>query len=263
MANKKLSRIEKRRKLEALFDRGHYVRFNSDAEGRPVINPETESDTDMLIWVAPPSPLQREMAIREAQASRARVMVDARGNEHSDQWLTVHGFIKGLTVDQLIEYLVTLDDNEYFAAARREVLTWDEWEDFNALRDAMRQYEQAGSPVGDPEWESLINRDKEFGKQVGERAAEIRADAVDGYKHMPRGKLEDAALDKRIEQAGTSAFLASYEEYMLFYACRDDESHSDLYFEEPEEIKALPPEVQESLNDELRTFITEVGEAKN
>lgn len=264
MATKsKLSRIEKRKRLEALFDRGAYVRFNADSDGRPIVDPEVESESDMKIWVGPPSPLQREMAVREAQANRARMMIEARNNTDSTAWLTIRSFIAQLGTDDLIEYVLDLDEGEYISQARRDILLQKEWEDFNQLRDAMRQYEEAGSPVGDPEWEPLLERDREFGKQVNDRADEIRDDAKEGYKLMPRVKIEEKAIDKRIEQAGSAAFVNAYEEWMLFYACRDDEDHSVQYFDGKDEIKALPQPVQDALALKLAGFITDASEAKN
>lgn len=259
----KLSRIEKRKRLDALFDRGAYVRFNSDADGRPVIEPETHDESDMLIWVAPPSPFQREMAVREAQASRARTMIDARDNEDSTTWVTIHNYIRQLTTNVLIDYVLDLDDTEYLTQARRDVLQQKDWEDFNALRDAMRAYEEAGSPVGDPEWESLLERDRKFGQQVLERAEEVKDDARAGYLHMPRGKVEEIALEKRIEQAGSAAFMSAYQEWLRFYACRDDEDHLALYFDAPDDIKKLPQPVQDALSAKLGEFITDSAEAKN
>lgn len=264
MATKsKLSRIQKRERLEKLFDRGAYVRVNADTDGRPVVNPDNQSESDMLFWVAPPSPLQREMAVREAQAMRARMMIEARNNPDSPSWSTVRAFIASLSNDDLIEYVLDLDEGDYLSQARREVLQQEEWDDFNALRDSMRQYEEAGSPVGDPEWEPLLKRDEDFGRQVNERADEIRDDARDGYKHMPRSKVEEKAVDKRIEQAGSAAFVGAYEEWMLFYSVRDDEDHSVLYFEAKDEIKSLPQEVQEGLAEKLASFIQDASEAKN
>lgn len=259
----KLSRIEKRRRLEDLFDRGAYITFNRDSDGRPIVNPTVSSDSDMKIWVAPPSPLQREMAVREAQASRARVMIEARKDENSTTWLTIRAFIANLKTDALIEYVLDLDTNEFLSDARRDVLKQPEWEDFNALRDAMRQFEEAGSPEDDEEWKPILSRDIEFGRQVNDRAEEIRSDARDGYKHMPRPKIEEKAIDKRVDQAGSAAFVSAYEEWMLFYAVRDDEDHSTLYFEDRNDVKSLPQPVQQALGDKLNDFIVDASEAKN
>lgn len=259
---KQLTRLQKRKKLEALFDRGGYVRFNRDADGRPLINPEP-SDTDMLIWVGPPSPFQREMAVREAQAHRARVMLEARDDADSAAWVTIRSFIRSLNIDGLVDYILELDDQDFYTQARRDILQQKEWEDVNALRDAIRQYEEAGSPQGDPEWEPVLQRDREFTRQVIERAEELRDDARAGYLHMPRAELETKASEKRVEQAGSAAFMTSYEEWMMFYACRDDEDHSELYFESKDDVKKLPLTVQGALAEKLGEFIADAGEAKN
>lgn len=261
--NKQQARIQKRRRLEALFDRGEYVRFNSDSDGHPIVNPETEDKSDMKIWVGPPSPLQREMAVREAQAARARTMINARDKEDSEEWLAVRGFLQGVAHERLVDYVLDIDDNEFITQARRDILKQKQWDDFNEFRDAMRQYEEAGAPEDDPEWNTLLERDNEFGRQVLTRADEIKDGAREGYKLMPRVKLEEKALDKRIEQAGSASFLTEYEDWMVFYACRDDEDHSELYFEHPKDIKALPEPVQEALVATLRKYITEASEAKN
>lgn len=259
---KSLTRIEKRKRLETLFDRGSYVRFNADDEARPVVNPSEENESDVLIWVCPPSPLQREMAVREAQAGRALVMIDARDKDGSPQWLTVRGFVHGLKVDSLIDYVLDLDETEHLSQARRDVLVQKEWDDFNALRDAMRQYDEADNKDAD-EWKPLVARDLLFGEQVEKRLGEVREDARDGYRLMPRGKIEEKAIDKRIEQAGSAAFMGLYEEWMLFYSLRDDEDHQELYFEKVDEVKSLPAEVQVALAEKLATYISDLGEAKN
>lgn len=259
----KLTRIEKRRRLDALFDRGGYVRLGKADDQKFTIDPEVESEDDLLIWVGPPSPLQREMAVREAQAGRARLMVDARSNENSTEWITIRGFIAELSREPLIDYILDLDETEFLSQGRRDVLMQKEWEDFNSLRDAMRQYEEAGSPQDDPEWKSLLERDRAFGEQVTERAVEHRADASAGYALMPREQLEEKAIEKRIEQAGSAAFMTKYEEWMLFYSCRDDVDHKLLYFDTPDDVKSLPDEVQVAFGTKLAAFIADAAEAKN
>ena len=258
----KLTRIEKRKKLEALFDKGAYVWFTGD-EGSVIIHTEDEAtDEDMAIWVRPCSPLQREMVVRESQAARARAVVAAR-DERSIEWVTVRGYIAGLSFDALVDYVLELDDSDRLSEARRDVLKEKEWEDFNQLRDAMRQYEDAGSPVDDPEWQPLLDRDTAFGSQVNARADELRESAYEAHKLMPRARLEERAIDKRIDQAGTGQFVDSYEIWTLFYSCRDDEDHLSLFFDDIAEMRSQPEELLQALRDKLASFITEAGEAKN
>lgn len=263
MSKDKFAHIPKRKKFEALFDRGGYVRFNRDSEGRPLIDPEMVSDDDMRIFVGPPSPLQREMAVREAQATRARVMLEARDDEDSTTYVTIRNYIRGMKRDALIDYILDLDENEHYTQARRDVLQQKDWEDFNAFRDAMRQWEEAGSPLDSEEWKPLLDRDAKFGRDIEGRASEIRADAHTGYMHMAVGLVQEKAIEKRIDQIGSAAFMVAYEEWILFYSCRDDEDHLELYFEKPEDIKRLPEKVQAALATKAREFVTDVSEAKN
>lgn len=264
MATKaKLTRIEKRKKLEALFDRGAYVYFNAEPDGTVVVRKDGEEQPeDMRIWVRPASPLQREMVVREAQAARARAMVTAR-DEDSREWITIRGFIAALTMDGLVEYVMDLDEATRLSEARRDVLKEKEWEDFNALRDAMRQFEESGAERDDPEWASLMKRDQAFGDQVADRADELRADAREAFKLMPRPDLEKRAFEKRLDQAGSAAFMDSYETWMLYYACRDDDDHLVQYFDDPDDLKSAPQELQDGLSNRLARFITDAGEAKN
>ena len=264
MSRNKLTRIEKRRRLEALFDRGSYVYFTAGPDGVPIIR-ESEAEAqpdDMKIWVCPANPLQREQVVREAQAARARTLVASKDTE-SKEWINVRAFVAQLSMDGLVDYVIDLDESDRLSEARRDVLKEPEWEDFNALRDAMRQFQEAGAPKDDPEWQPLMKRDEEFGRQVTERARELRESANEAMKLMPRSELEKCAYEKRADQAGTAAFMDAYELWMLFYACRDDEDHNELYFEDTEDMRRQPQELQDALSDKLATFVTDSGEAKN
>jgi hypothetical protein len=256
----KLTSIQKRKRLSALFERGGYVRFNSNG----VLPPDAEeTDEDVKVWVGPPSPFQREMAIREAQAARSRAMLEARNKEDSSQYVNARAFLSGLTNEDLADYVIDLDEAERMSRARRQVLMKKEWEDFNSLRDAMRQFEEAGSPQDDPDWALLMKRDQEFGEQVLAEAQVLRDGDRQGYALMPREPLEKKALEKRIDQAASAVFMKNYEDWMLYYACRDDEDHSVLFFEDVNDLKSMPDEVQTALSESLALYINEAAEAKN
>lgn len=264
MSKNKLTRIEKRKKLEALFNKGDYVHFSADDQGNPIIRESAEmaKPDDLKIWIRPADPLQREMVVREAQAARARVLVASKDSD-SSEWIQVHAFVSQLSQEGLIEYVIDLDENDRLSEARRDVLKEKEWEDFNSLRDAMRQYEEAGSPEDDPVWKPLLKRDEAFSQQVTTRARELRDNAREAMKLMPRAELEKRAFDKRADQAGTAAFMDAYELWMLYYACRDDDDHNELYFESPQEMRGQPQELQDALSNRLARFVVDAGEAKN
>ena len=256
----KLTSIQKRKRLEALYARGESICFGPDGVKPKDAEPAEE---DIQVWVGPPSPLQREMAIREATAARNRAVLAAKRNEADSFIVNASVFVAALDDMTLVEYILDLDDAERLTRARREVLLQKEWEDFNALRDAMRQFEEAGSPTDDPEWAPLLERDTQFGAAVDQEYEKLREGDREGTKLIPRSEQEKRAIDKRVEQQGSALFLKTYEDNMLWYACRDDDDHSVLFFESVQDLRSMPEEVQEALSDALATYVNEAAEAKN
>lgn len=255
----KTATIQKRKKFAALFERGRLVHFTPEGE---VPKPTPDS---VSIWVGPPNPLQREQAIRDAQAARSRAVLSARRQEEGSEYVTARAFVEGLTVEALIDYVIMMEEPETLSEARREVLSESEWEDFNSLRDSMREYEEAGLPSVDdaPEWGPLLEKDRRFGAQVEKEADRLRDVRRDGYKMLPRAELEKKIIDRRVDQAGSAEFMVAYDASMLFFGCRDDEHHDELFFEHPRELQSLPQEIQDAIKAAYDEFVTEAGEAKN
>lgn len=250
--------IEKRRRLSELFVDGEEVRFNKNGVvGED--NPRT--DVDVAIWVQPADPLQREEAVRAGQAARTRTMLAAK-DEETDQGLEATGFIADLDREQVMDYIINADSREFRSRAIREVLADEEWSDFTALQDSMREWEVQGEPEG-PEWEALLKKDQEYGIAVRERIQQILDDTRDGLKLLGEEELRKRARKKYIDAQGNQAFMEAYEVNMLFFSCRDDEDHSQLFFEEPKELQRQPEFVQIALANTLATYIQDPGEAKN
>jgi hypothetical protein len=171
------------------------------------------------------------MAVREAQAVRARAMLAVRKESESEEYLSSASFIASMDDEAIVNYLVNFGDAERLSEARRTVLSRSEWDDFNALRDSMQQFEEAGSPYDDPEWEFLLKRDRQFGEALDEVVKELTEAAREGFKLLGRAELEKRSLDRRIEAVGSAAFMKQYEDCMLFYACRTPEDHTELFFD--------------------------------
>lgn len=252
----KTANIQKRKRLQALFERGRLVHF--DANG---VVPEPVPE-GMSVWVGPPSPLQREQAIREASAARSRAILHARGEDDGSEINQTKAMLTAFTEEGVREFLIVSEETTRLQEARRRVLAEDEWEDFNALRDAMRQYEEAGYPETD-EWVPLLARDRKFGEDIQKVADELRETDMDVLKMLPRVELEKRIIDRAVEQAGSASFMQAYDRNMLWFAVRDDAEHDVLFFENPEEIISLPQPVQDAIRVAYDEFITEAGEAKN
>lgn len=254
----KTANITKRRRLAALFERGRLVHFDSSGEV-----PEP-TDTSLSVWVGPPNPLQREQALREAQATRSRTILRARDDsDEGSEANAARGMLASLEDEGAIDVLQMMDEQNTLAEARRRVLGEKEWDDFNALRDGMRQWEEAGQPEDDPEWAPLLEKDRLFGEQVSKVAEELRTSEAEGLKLLGRHEVEKRIIDRTIERVGSTAFVAAYETWMLYYAIRDDEDHNLLFFEHPDELKELPDKIQEALQAVYDEFLTDPSEIKN
>ena len=275
--NAQKTNIQKRRRLSELYARGAEARFNegggaafheskTDDEGEPLRIAGSEdfvrTDDDLVIWVRPPSPLQRDQALRESQAARSRALLTARRDDDSADAAITKAFIAEMEDGTLIDYVLSASEQERREQAQREVLAEDEWKDFASLQDAMRQWDEAGNPRTD-EWKPLIDKDVEFGRQISKATKEIREADRESFKMMGRGNLERKAFEKRIELIGSQAFVQEYERQMIFYACRDDEDHDLLFFEDVDDLSQQDELVQEVLSDTLATFIEDPAEAKN
>jgi hypothetical protein len=120
----------------------------------------THRDDDSLIWVSPPSPLQREMAVREAQASRARAMLEGR-REGAESISTsiARSFLVNLERTLVTDYVLEIDETDRMTRARRDVLAEKEWEDFNSLRDCHAAVRRGWGAPTTTQSGSLLDRD--------------------------------------------------------------------------------------------------------
>lgn len=258
MASKKKTNIEKRRRLAALYERGTDVRFNEDGV---VEDEEDRSDDDVVLWVQPPNSLQREQAMRAAQSAKTRVNLAVK-DEDSDAYLEAALMAHNLDADGKRNYLLEAQMGDFRQRAIRDVLADDEWSDFSTLQDSMREWEEAGFPE-DGEWASVKKRDEEYGKQVQARIKEIMEATRESLKILSDAELEEKVITRYGEALSNQAFMEAYEYHMLYFACRDDENHKQLFFEDVEDMRSMPEFVVQSLADELSEFIKDPREAKN
>jgi hypothetical protein len=274
-----MANIKARRALDDLFSEGVEVRFGKDPEtNKPKgwIGPFLDSQGDrkpcppdqINVWVRPADPLQREMAMREANAKRARAMVKAKRDEDSEEHLTIMAFLSDMDDETLIDYVVIGDTAKRRADAEREILALEEWKEMDSYQDAMRQFEKMTDEqlANSEEWEALLELDKKFGDQILEREKELSDAQRDVLRIMLNGnraEVERKALERRAEMTGTQAFINEYELQMLFYSLRDYDDSTQLFFESPEQLQRQHEKFRDIVSEALLPFISEAGEAKN
>lgn len=266
-----MANIKARRKLSDLYQRGVEVRFGPDG-GK--IGPFKDSETgkevpvsedEVAMWVQPPSPLQREMALRDSQGARARSLVRAKREEDSEEYLTAMAFLADMSDETLIDYVLLSDADERRSDATREVLGEKEWENITELQEAMRQFDEMDPKEleDNPEYDALMELDRKFGQQVAEREREILDAAREVLQMQGRAAAERKALAKRAEMIGSQVFMAEYERQMLFYSVRDADDHGVLFFESAKELAGQDEEILNTLRRASSMFISDAGEAKN
>jgi hypothetical protein len=277
--------IEARRKLSDLYARGAAMRFGPDPaqsgedfpeviykiapKGNKGQFPDDEPCPEdwIEIWVQPPSPDQRDMALRDAQAARARAILNTKRDEKSEEHLTSKAFLAEMSLPTLVDYVLMTKVEERHSEAIRDVLADDQWKDFSELQDAMRQFDEAladnPDAADDPEWAGLLARDEEYGAQVIARENELIEAGRESYAMLPREELERRALDQRGELVGSQRFMNEYELQMMFYAIRDPESHGELFFETARELAKEDEDFRAAAGAALSPFISDGGQAKN
>ena len=256
--------LKARRKLSALYERGAELRFgpNGPIEG-PFDGPP--SDDVVAMWVGPPSPLQREMALRDAQASRAKALLRMRTDNDSEERLTGLAFLSEMSMDTLIDYILQHDSEDRRGEAVRDVLRQDDWKDITSLQEAFRPYDEGelDPDPEDPDYRALMDADKKYGDQVDDRLKELTEASRYALQMLSRGELERRALEKRGDLIASQAFMAEYERQMLFYAVREADDHGVLFFESARELAGQDDAVQTAIARTLQAFVNEVPEAKN
>ena len=264
-----MANIAARKKLSALYARGIAVRFGADGPryGTKVNGAFDEDDVllpeEIEVWVAPPNPHQREMAMREAQASRARALLKVKNDEDSEEYLTAKAYLADMGIETLIDYLVIATTDERTQAAMREVLAKDEWENIDELRDAMSQFEESGASVEDPEYASLLQRDLEYGQQVNDVQERLTEEERVSFEVLDRQDLEKRALERRGEIVGSQAFIYEYERQMKFYSVREPGNHNTLFYDNAKELTEEDEVIQGAIDQALMRFIKDGSEAKN
>lgn len=260
--------IAARRKLSELYVRGVEVRFDADGghvgpfeddEGKRIPLGEDQ----VAVWVQPPSPVQRDMALRDAQAERARALLRTMRDSESEEYLTAQVFVAEMDDATLVDYILLHESEQRRQEAARDVLGRDEWKDFASYQDAMRKFDEDGADEDDPEYAELLRLDAKYGSQVSQRESELMDSARDVLAMLGRERMERQAMDLRKEIIGSQAFMHEYELQMTYYAVRDIKDHNELFFTNTKEWSEQEEEIRATVSEALTRFIGEAEEAKN
>jgi len=284
---KNKTNIPMRERLSALYRKGEELRFNAhgvvnrskaeleernealkaalrDNEPEPEDDPDAvwPTDQDDVIFITPPSPLQREMALREASAARSRFILNAKRDEESSDALSTRASVIEMEDEELIEFVLNMDEADRREEAERSVRAEEEWKEFSDLQDSMRRWAESEDPDAE-EWKPLLKRDLEYGQQVEAEFKRLTEASRESLKLVAREELEERGTKKIIEMGGNVEFMSEYQLWMMHFACRDSRNNDELAFEHPNDISSLPEIASEAIADVYREFIESEKAAKN
>lgn len=268
--------IKARRRLNELFKTGVEIRFGGrygldgavapagegyflDDEGRRI----PLGDDEVAMWVQPPSPMQRDMALRNANAARSRASLHARKNPDSEENLAAQEFVDELDEDQLYEYLLIAKNDDRQQEAIREILAEEEWADLTEMQDSIRIFNEEGRPDDDPEVMLIAERERELQIQVTTREEELRDASRDVLRMRGPENARKQAIEHHIEVISSRSFMLEYERQMTFYSVRDVDDTGVIFFESASELAHQPDAVLDLIQDGLSAFIRDGAEAKN
>lgn len=269
------SLIRARRRLSELFRTGVEIRFGGryglagaiapTGEG-PFLNEDGAIDPpapdEIAMWVQPPSPLHRDMALRDANAARSRASLAAKETD-SAEYLQAREFVESMAEETLYDYVLIADMDKRQQEAVREILAEEEWADITELQDSLRIFEEEERPEDDPEVQLIRRREEELSKQVAKREHELWEAAIDVMRMRGLEHAQKQAIDRHVDLLASRAFMTEYERQMTFYSVRDPEDHGVIFFESARELAAQSDEILMLVQRALKPFISDGAEAKN
>lgn len=269
--------IKARRRLSELFKTGVEIRFGGrygrqgaiapggegefkDEDGNPV---PLDERSEMAMWVQPPSPIHRDMALRNANAARSRAALAAKNEEDSEDYLAAREFVEQMSDETLYDYVLIADMEKRQQEAIREVLAEEEWKDITELQDSLRVFEEEERDEDDPEVKLVRAREDELQKQVTQREKELWEAAHEVLRMRGLQAAQKQAIERHIDLLTSKAFMIEYERQMTYFSVRDPDDHGVIFFESARQLAAQPDEVLMLIREALDPFIKDGAEAKN
>lgn len=252
----------KHRKLSDLYVRGREL-APSDGDGDPV-----------KVWLAKLNEVDREAALRRANAAKARYMIDA-DDEDGELFASVYGEIREIEErDEVIVYLVAEDVSK----ARRRIEaqhaldeeTWGKDDYLQGLVDAW--YGDDAEPglaqahqedPEDPEAKRVLGELERFRQLVNAEVAVETEGLMKDYEGVPMETLWRKCAHRLLELRATDAFAREYKRQQLFFALRDPVNRRMRYFERVAEVDDLDDDLRDYLYEQYEDLMVDRSEGKD
>lgn len=251
-------RVGGRYGLEGAIAQGGSGEFkDEDGELIPLL------DDEVAMWVQPPSPVHRDMALRNANAARTRASMVAKKDTESPDYLQAKEFVESMSDETLYDYVLVGDMDRRQQEAVREVLAEEEWADVTELQESLRIFEEENRPEDDPEVQAVRERENELQSQVATREHELWEAELDVLRMKGVENARKRAMERHLDLITAKAFMIEYERQMHYFSVRDADDHGVMFFESAYELASQPDEILTLVQTALDAFIRDGAEAKN
>lgn len=265
--------MSKRPHLEDLFNKGETITI-TDSEG-----------TEYEIFVRRPTSNQQQVALDAANAKMASYTIQYE-NKEGPRYDSVAAMVraeddKDALIDQIIQYA----SGDARQEAYHETLygehggVWDGkdggrsyLDTLSAIQERIAEIERYNSEIEEDDHINreddeillgLLKTEEEFQAEVKVREDELMDVERQKHANKPVAQLQNELIKFGIETEGKLYWYEEYQTKLLYYACRDPEETSELYFSNPWEIMELPTYIRTTLYKAYEALELGSEEVKN
>jgi hypothetical protein len=246
--------MARKRSLKDLYVRGKLLEVD-DGSGESV-----------KVWLQKLNPVEYSECLKKADAARARVIAILRDKE-SDEYVTAVADVVSADKENLIEVLCAIEQGRIDPLVRAEIESESRWADENylaGLREAWLELEEVF--IDDPEHkEARRTHDelKAFVEQC-EKELEYRIESFrEGLEVATDEELRDMAIRHNLKLMGDVQWMNEFYRQQVFHAVRDEDDHSQRYFDSRSELDELQEEVYGALYAGVQDLMVDPIEGKD
>lgn len=252
----------KRRRLSDLYVTGREVNINDDTGEDPV-----------TVWVQKLNPVENDDALRRGSSHRARILSfkkDPDSEDYKRAEVDVHDFMNR---EQMVQAAIRDELEDWQTRIEAENAAEESWSKDDYLQGLVDLWEGTEDEPGlketyaanpaDPEAARVNGELERFNEQVLEQVEAKRVTLHADWAGASDDDLLAKAVSRLFEVRATNEFVAEYEVWQVYYATRQAEDHSKLYFRDADEVRRTAGEVREQIAGHYRNLSVDVVEGKD
>lgn len=247
--------MTKQRTLADLYVRGTDLAFDDG------------SNDPLVVWVQKLNPVEHSLAVRKADAARARTLT-IKFDTECEEYQALLNDILGAERGTLIEILSAAEEARILPVREANMADDDKWKEDNylqGLRDAWRD-SAMDAFIKDPEDAEAKRIHDELERFVKTVHDDV-AGEIESYRHslatMSEKELVTMSMEHRIKAAADMAWVNEYYRSEIAFGTRDVMNHKQKYFAGRDDIDELQILTYSQLAQAFRDLTVEPVEGKD